>query len=133
MTEDWSPKIREATADEIATYVRECSIAVRRPHKTPVALWRELHRHEVDAYLAASRVNVVDAGGGVLIGFSVVGRGRCAGTVWMLAVKRGFRGVGLGLKLLREQGIPMEPIVAHRPTACWRRWCERHGLRFRGA
>lgn len=89
--------------------------------------WAQVHGRQVEEWIDAGPVFVADSGGGLLLGFVIVGPHAGSLAVRMLYVKREFRGDGLGLRLL--EGLP-SPILAELPTPSWSRWCARRGLRW---
>jgi GNAT superfamily N-acetyltransferase len=112
-------------------FVFETTVKVRWP-RTAVSWheWSEVHGAMVDHWIRDGFVRVAESDG-VLLGFVVVAPKGVA----MLYVKRGFRGDGIGLRLLQACGYPDGgPPRALLPTPSWARWCDRRGIAWeRGA
>lgn len=85
--------------------------------------WIAEEGHRVQRILQESPAWVADVGGGVVLGFVVAQ----ASLVHCLFVKTDFRGVGLGLGLLREANVTL-PVQVDRATNSWRKWTARHGI-----
>jgi GNAT superfamily N-acetyltransferase len=91
----------------------------------PWTAWAALAVPEASRRLAVGRAFVAEAAG-ALLGFVLANEG---GSVEMLYVKRGFRGLGIGKDLLAALGD--KPIVARAPTPSWRAWTAKRGIRWR--
>lgn len=103
-------------------FVFETTVKVRWPRRNsiPWLEWKMMHGPMVDHWMRDGQVRVADSGG-VLLGFVV----EAPTGVAMLYVKRGFRGDGIGQRLLGSA-----EVRALLPTPSWQRWCERRGIRW---
>lgn len=116
-------------------FVFETTVKVRWPRRNsiPWGEWKMMHGPMVDHWMRDGQVHVAESGG-VLLGFVVAAPTGVA----MLYVKRGFRGDGIGLRLLmdtllwRPMGM-LKPMTALLPTPSWQRWCERRGVKWERA
>lgn len=118
-------------------FVFETTVKVRWPRRNsiPWAEWEQMHGPMVEHWMREGQVRVADAGG-TLLGFVVMAPTGVA----MLYVKRGFRGEGIGMRLLRMDqytrlglttAAPTLPALL--PTPSWQRWCERRGVKWERA
>lgn len=106
-------------------FVFETTVKVRWPRRNsiPWGEWKLMHGGMVDHWIRDGEVRVAESGG-VLLGFVV----EAPTGVAMLYVKRGFRGDGIGLRLLG--GSDVRALL---PTPSWQRWCERRGVKWERA
>jgi len=121
-------------------FVFETTVKVRWPRRNsiPWGEWKLMHGGMVDHWIRDGQVRVAESGG-VLLGFVV----EAPTGVAMLYVKRGFRGDGIGLRLLCDYGNSLNgplpgakhqaPVRALLPTPSWQRWCERRGVEWERA
>jgi hypothetical protein len=116
-------------------FVFETTVKVRWPRRASVPWWewKQLHGPMVDHWIRAGKVRIATVDG-VLLGFVVIAPTGVA----MIYVKRGFRGDGIGLRLLIESGAwqPMGMLATMKallPTPSWSRWCERRAVRWEQA
>jgi len=116
--------------------IEETCCRVRQPRAEkgdviPWAAWEPMYAPAVEAATDGGLVLVADLSG-VAVGFVVVSGG---GRLFMLYVKREYRGNGYGLALLRA-AMPLSlaarqiPVTADMLTPAWRRWCRDKGLAF---
>jgi GNAT superfamily N-acetyltransferase len=104
------------------SFVVEASLKTRHPDRSwaysGLSHVQKPYRPEFERLIDQCRVQVVDVGEGVILGFCAT---YIRGQVVMLYVKRRFRGRGVGALLC-------DPMVAEpmAPNECWRRWVAYH-------
>lgn len=106
-------------------FIGETMVKMWTPRHTPYRQWLKAEGPRVMSILQRAPAYVADVGGGVVLGFVVAERS----LVHCLFVKADFRGLGLGLGLLREAGVTV-PVQVHNVTNSWRRWTQQHGIEW---
>jgi len=129
-------------------FVFETTVKVRWPRRNsiPWGEWKMMHGPMVDRWMRDGQALVAESSG-VLLGFVVLAPTGVA----MLYVKRGFRGEGIGMRLLGaiiladstdriatnrcvdSRGRGARLVIAMMPTPSWQRWCERSGVKWERA
>ncbi len=109
-------------------FITETWMKLWLPARVGYRRWFKEEGPRVMELLRDSPCYVADVGGGVVLGF-VVSQGDL---VHALYVKSDFRGLGIGLGLLREAGVTL-PIRCNRVTNSWRHWAKGHGIQWEPA
>lgn len=113
-------------AEADRAFVVETTAKVRQPTGVPWGEWKPYGEEWVRSCLLSwgASPNVAE-GNGVILGFVLCRRN----VVEVLYVKRDYRGMGLGRLLLDAAGFG-EEVLCRAPTASWRHWCRRRGIKF---
>lgn len=136
MTDELPIGIRPPASKGERQLIVEASCHARQPPEIPWSPWFAMYSPAVYEAVNTGRVLVGDSGG-VVVGFVVVSpidRER----LFMLYVKKDYRGERIGMRLLRAAmpdlisgpvGLEI-PVTSDLVTPSFKHWCRRHGMEY---
>lgn len=109
------------------TFVAEASCHARQPSSTTWGAWLAMYSPAVYQAMDSGRVLIADLEG-VAVGFAIAS----PDGLFMLYVKKAYRGNGIGLDLLVAMyGVTRHFVTtADQLTPSWRLWCRRVGITY---